>query len=105
MMREVTTKEQTEHERELIKFCKKDLTNYCLMYSYMLTIKQIRKEPEDKLMDERLKKQADDYKRAEALKKAKELNGRAKVEKQKAEEFNDKTEKIVKEAKKLFKTK
>ncbi len=61
-MYEPTKKEQKESVKKLIKFCKKDLTNYCLMYSYMLTIKQIRKEPEDKILEKKLKKQAEDYK-------------------------------------------
>ncbi len=57
-----TKKEHKESVKELIKFCKEDLTNYCLMYNYMLTIKQIRKEPEQKELEEKLKKQARDYK-------------------------------------------
>ncbi len=61
MIHELTKKEQKEHLKELIEFCKKDLTNYCLMQNYMLTIKQIRKEPEDKLLMEKLKKQAEEY--------------------------------------------
>ena len=60
MMETVTKKMHKEMEKKLIKFCKE---NHCLMYNYMLTIEQIRKEPEDKLMDERLKKQADEYKK------------------------------------------
>ena len=59
-MLEITKEEQKEHVKELIKFCKE---NHCLMYSYMLTIKQIRKEPEDKILMEKLKKQAKDYKK------------------------------------------
>ncbi len=55
-----TKKQQRESVKRLIKFCK---DNHCLMYNYMLTIEQIRAEPEDKAMMERLKKQADDYKR------------------------------------------
>ncbi len=62
-MHTLTKKEQKEHLKELIEFCKKDLTNYCLMRNYMLTIKQIRKEPEEKLLMEKLKKQADEYKK------------------------------------------
>ena len=58
MMYTPTKKEHEESVKKLIKFCKE---NYCLMYNYMLTIEQIRKEPEHKLMHERLKKQADDY--------------------------------------------
>ena len=61
----LTKKEQKEQLKELIEFCKKDLTNYCLMYNYMLTIKQIRKEPEDKILMDKLKKQAEDYKKNE----------------------------------------
>ncbi len=95
-MIELTKKQHEEHVKKLIRFCKKDLTNYCLMYNYMRTIEQIRKEPEDKLMMERLKKQADDYQRAEKLKK------RAEKQKKEAKEFIGKTEKVVKEAKKLF---
>ena len=60
MIYELTKEEQKEHVKELIKFCKE---NYCLMYNYMLTIKQIRKEPEDKILMEKLKKQAKDYKK------------------------------------------
>lgn len=60
MMRILTKKELTEQLRELIKFCKE---NQVLMYNYMLTIKQIRKEPEDKILMEKLKKQAEDYKK------------------------------------------
>ena len=57
----LTKKEEKEHEKELIKFCK-DNDNHCLMYNYMLTIKQIREEPEDKILMKKLKKQAEDYK-------------------------------------------
>ena len=60
MMHTLTKKELKEHEKELIKFCKE---NYCLMYNYMRTIKQIREEPEEKLLMEKLKKQADEYKK------------------------------------------
>ena len=59
MIYEPTKKERIEQKKELIKFCKK---NFCLMYNYMLTIKQIREEPEYKLLMEKLKKQAKDYK-------------------------------------------
>jgi len=59
MMYEPTKKEQKEYVKELIKFCKE---NHCLMYNYMLTIKQIREEPEEKILHEKLKKQAEDYK-------------------------------------------
>ena len=41
MLREITEKEIKEHQKELIKFCKKD-ENHCLMYNYMNTIKNIR---------------------------------------------------------------
>ena len=58
----LTKKEQKEHTKELIKFCKE---NHCLMYNYMQTIKRIRKEPEDKILMEKLKKQAEDYKKKE----------------------------------------
>ena len=60
MMYEPTKKEIKEQLKEIIKFCKE---NYCLMYNYMLTIKQIRKEPEDKILMDKLKKQAKDYKK------------------------------------------
>jgi len=60
MMEVLTKKEIKERLEELIKFCKE---NYCLMYRYMLTIKQIRKEPEDKILMDKLKKQAEDYKK------------------------------------------
>ncbi len=56
----LTKKEVKEHEKELIKFCKE---NHCLMYNYMLTIKGIRKEPKEKILMERLRRQADDYQR------------------------------------------
>ncbi len=60
-MMEVLTKKQMEKDmKELIKFCKE---NHCLMYNYMITIKQIRKEPEDKILYEKLKKQAEDCKK------------------------------------------
>ena len=58
MMNVLTKKEMKEHREDLIKFCKE---NHCLMYNYMLTIKGIRKEPEDKILMEKLKKQAEDY--------------------------------------------
>ncbi len=60
MMSVLTKEEMKEHRKELIKFCKE---NHYLMYNYMLTIKRIRKEPEDKILMEKLKKQADDYQR------------------------------------------
>ncbi len=60
MIHILTKKEEKEHEKELLKFCKE---NHCLMYNFMLTIKQIRKELEDKILDEKLKKQAENYKR------------------------------------------
>ena len=66
MMRELTKEEHKKNIEELIKFCKE---NHCLMYSYMLTIKRIRKEPEDKILEEKLKKQAKDYKKKEELTK------------------------------------
>ncbi len=69
MMDILTKKQREEHVKELIRFCKKDLTNHCLMYNYMLTIKQIRKEPEDKLFHERLKKQAEEYQKSMRKKK------------------------------------
>ena len=62
MMHILTTEEQKERLKELIEFCKE---NHCLMYNYMLTIKQIRKEPEDKILEDKLKKQAEDYKKKE----------------------------------------
>ena len=58
MIHILTKKEEKEHKKELIEFCKE---NHCLMYNYMLTIKQIRKEPEDKILMDKLKKQAEDY--------------------------------------------
>ena len=58
----LTKKEQREHLKELIEFCKKD-SNYCLMWNYMLTIERIREEPEEKLLMKRLKAQADAYKK------------------------------------------
>lgn len=58
-----TKKEQKENLKELIEFCKKDLINYCLMHNYMLTIKNIRAEPEEKLLMKKLKEQADAYKK------------------------------------------
>jgi len=73
MMYEPTKKEIKEQLKEIIKFCKE---NYCLMYNYMLTIKQIRKEPEDKLMYERLKKQVrkrDNYRCQECFRHQNEL--------------------------------
>jgi len=60
MIMEVTKKMHKGMTKELIDFCKE---NHCLMYNYMRTIKQIRKEPEEKLMHERLKKQAEEYKK------------------------------------------
>ncbi len=60
MIYEPTKEEQEESVKELIEFCKE---NHCLMYNYMLTIKQIRKEPEDKILMEKLKKQAEEYKK------------------------------------------
>ena len=60
MMIEVTKKQYKEMLKELIEFTKE---NQSLMWNHMMTIKQIRKEPEEKLMHERLRKQADDYQR------------------------------------------
>ncbi len=62
-METVTKKQHKEMHKKLIEFCKKDSTNYCLMYNYMRTIEQIRKEPEEKLLMKKLKKQADEYKK------------------------------------------
>ncbi len=59
-MIEITEKQHKEMLKELIEFNKE---NQSLMWNYMLTIKQIRNEPKEKLMHERLKKQADDYKK------------------------------------------
>ena len=56
----LTKKQVKEQLKELLNFCKE---NHCLMYNYMLTIKGIRKEPADKILMEKLKKQADDYQR------------------------------------------
>ncbi len=61
MMIEVTKKMHKEMLKELIEFTKE---NQFLMYNYMRTIEQIRKEPEDKILDEKLKKQADDYQKS-----------------------------------------
>ena len=69
MISTLTKKEQKEHLKELIEFCKKDLTNYCLMYNYMLTIKNIRAEPENKLLMKKLKAQADAYKKKHVVTK------------------------------------
>jgi len=60
MMEIVTKTQHKEMHKKLIEFCKE---NHCLMYNYMLTIEQIRKEPEDKILMEKLKKQAEDYKK------------------------------------------
>ncbi len=59
-MYEPTNKEIKEMEKKLIKFCKE---NHVLMYNYMLTIKRIRAEPEEKLLMKKLMKQADEYKK------------------------------------------
>ena len=59
-MRILTKKEVREQLKKLLEFCKE---NQILMYNFMLTIKQIRKEPEDKILEEKLKKQAEDYKK------------------------------------------
>ncbi len=58
MIIEITKKQHKEMLEELIKFTKKNQT---LMWNYMIVIKQIRREPEEKLMLKRLKKQAKDY--------------------------------------------
>ena len=60
MLITLTKKEVKERLKELIGFCKE---NHCLMWNYMQTIKQIRREPEDKILDDKLKKQAEDYKK------------------------------------------
>ncbi len=60
MLTILTKKEEKEQLKELLKFCKE---NHILMWNYMLTIKQIRKEPEDKILMDKLKKQAEDYKK------------------------------------------
>jgi len=57
MMHVLTKKEKREHLKELLRFCKE---NHCLMWNYMLVIKQIRKEPEEKILEERIKKQIKD---------------------------------------------
>ena len=59
MMHILTKKEEKEHQKELINFCKE---NHCLMYNYMLTIEKIRNEPEEKILMEKLKKQTKSYK-------------------------------------------
>ena len=100
---EIATKEEhKEQVKELIKFCKKDLGNHCLMYNYMLTIKQIRKEPEDKLMMERLKKQAEEYQEKARKEKARKLKEKSEKVMKETKKFQEKTRKIVKEAKRLF---
>jgi len=60
MIKILTKEEVREQLKELLEFCKE---NKILMYNFMLTIKKIRKEPEDKILDEKLKKQAEDYKK------------------------------------------
>lgn len=64
MMHILTKKEEKEHKKELLKFCKK---NHCLMWNFMLTIKQIRNEPKQKELEEKLKKQARDYKEINSM--------------------------------------
>ena len=66
MMIEITKKQHKEMLKELLEFCKE---NQSLMWNHMQTIKQIRKEPEDELMHEKLKKQADDYQKKIKLNK------------------------------------
>ena len=58
MMEILTKKEIKEHLKELLKFCK---DNQTLMWNFMIMVKRIRKEPEDKILEEKLKKQAKDY--------------------------------------------
>jgi len=41
MIHILTKKEEKEHEKELLKFCKE---NHCLMWNYMITIKEVRRE-------------------------------------------------------------
>ena len=60
MLMIITKKQHRKNERELIRFCKE---NHCLMYNYMRTIEQIRKEPEDKILMDKLRKQAKEYKK------------------------------------------
>ncbi len=66
MMIEVTKKMHKERLKKLIEFTKE---NQSLMWNYMLTIEQIRKEPEDELLMKKLKKQADDYQKSIKLNK------------------------------------
>ena len=63
----LTKKEEKKQLKQLIEFCKE---NHCLMYNYMLTIKRIRNEPQEKILHEKLKKQAEDYKKNEKRKPA-----------------------------------
>jgi len=63
MINILTKKEVKEQLKELLKFCEE---NHCLMYNYMMTIKKIRQEPEDKILMDKLKKQAKDYKKKKA---------------------------------------
>lgn len=59
MIRILTKKESKANLKELLKFCK---DNQTLMWNFMIMVKGIRKEPEDKTLEEKLKKQAKDYK-------------------------------------------
>jgi len=65
MIKILTKKESKEQLKELLRFCKE---NYCLMYNYMLTIERIRNEPKDKILMDKLKKQAEKYKRRQKSK-------------------------------------
>ena len=56
----LTKEEIKEQEKQLIKFCKE---NHVLMWNYMRTIEGIRQEPKDKILEEKLKKQVEDYKK------------------------------------------
>lgn len=69
MIHEATKEEMKECLEELLKFCRE---NQSLMYSHMLTIKQIRKEPEDKILDEKRRKQVEEYQKTDDYKKWKE---------------------------------
>ena len=62
MMHILTKKEEKEQLKELLEFCKENQT---VMWNFMITVKGIRKEPEDKILMDKLKKQAKDYKRGD----------------------------------------
>lgn len=49
MMHTPTKEEQEERKKELIEFYEENRGNYCLLYNYMLTIKEIRNKEREKL--------------------------------------------------------